>query len=981
MKLSIPFFWAFGLFCEKAPDLTGSPSAPVLRAAFFAALLLPIFGAGAGAAPDYPAGLALGQSTFHTGSYGIGPSSFTAQQPLAVAAGGGRVYVADTYNNRVLWWNSAAAYTTGRGADGVIGQPDFISTNYNRGLSGAAADTLSYPGAVAVDASGNVWVADGGNNRVLRFSVPCVGSDVSANLALGQPDLVSSFANGSGASVSTNTLYYPQGIAVDTSGNVWVADGINHRVLKFSSTTIAGVILGTAPVADLVLGQADFVSNSSDRGGSVSTNTLSYPSGLAADLSGNIWVADQNSNRVVRYTAPVVNGQDAGLVVGQASFDTGNPGSTRNALFSPVGIALDASGSLWVADQANSRVLKYSSSTILGFSPGTALNADLVLGQADYLSGHANRGGSTGVDTLNYPAGVAVDPSGNVWVADSTNNRVLEFAASSSGSAAVALGQPEMTNNTSAWTTARTMQGPFSVVEGGGRVYVADASSNRVLWWNSSTTYTNGLPADGIIGQPDSASNSPNRGLTVSTDTLFYPSSVAVDSSSNVWVTDYGNNRVLRFPAPATGSDAIADLVLGQADYLSGHANRGGTTAAGTLNTPGTVVVDGSHVWVTDEFNNRVVRYASPFTNGQDADLLLGQAGFTSNASGTTQTTLSGPRSVAAEVSGAVWVSDTGNNRVLKYAVPATGGPADLVLGQTDFISGSANSGGITPTAAGFDYVYGVTVSSAGDVWVADENNNRVVRFTTPTVSGQAADLVLGQPDFVQYSNNRGAALPAENTLSSPLCATLNSSGNLWVADYGNNRALKFAFISVGGGVTLNGAALTGVTLMRTAAGSVVATTSSVTDGSYTFFGVLDGNYTITPSLPGYIFTPASIAVTVSNSNVIGLNFNAAPADSDKPAVYASGGPNGYAEPGKNYPAVIHLTRPSKSGHVTVKIYTQRNARLVKTLEADVTAGTAAVIDWNCRNTDGEMSGSGVYVAVINGAGYNNEKLRIGVLK
>ena len=240
------------------------------------------------------------------------------------------------------------------------------------------------------------------------------------------------------------------------------------------------------------------------------------------------------------------------------------------------------------------------------------------------------------------------------------------------------------------------------------------------------------------------------------------------------------------------------------------------------------------------------------------------------------------------------------------------------------------------------------------------------------------ATLVLGQPDFTSNGSDTTAS-----TLWCPFGVSVNSSGNVWVADNQNSRVLEYLFgYAASGSITVSGgSSLGGVTL--TLSGAASATVSSAIDGTFSFTGLPNGPNTITPSLSGYSFMPASAQVTITNGNATAQNFTATVGggSAGKPAIYASGGPNGYAEPGRGYNATIHLTSPSQSGHVTVKIYTQRGGMLVATLEAEVTAGTESAIAWNCKNINNETVGSGVYIALINGAGYDDEKLRIGVLK
>jgi hypothetical protein len=214
-----------------------------------------------------------------------------------------RVYIADTANSRVLGWKDAAGFANGDPADLVIGQPDFLSGACNNG--GLGATSLCDPYGVAVDASGNLYVADADNNRVLEYdapfatcaSFPCIGG--GANLVFGQGgSFTSSLPNNGG--VSANSLSDPVGIALDDGGNLYVADEGNNRVLEYNTP------LTTDTTADTVFGQGgNFGSNVSNNGG-VSADSLASPDGVAVDSGGNLYTADTGNSRVLEYNTAVV---------------------------------------------------------------------------------------------------------------------------------------------------------------------------------------------------------------------------------------------------------------------------------------------------------------------------------------------------------------------------------------------------------------------------------------------------------------------------------------------------------------------------------------------------------------------------------------------------------------------------------------------------------------------------------------------------
>ncbi|MBN2407128.1 MAG: hypothetical protein JXJ19_05475 [Elusimicrobia bacterium] len=762
---------------------------------------------------------------------------------IAICTVTGRIYVADCHNNRVLWWNDMASLSNGEYADGVLGQKDFEGTEENDSDGDGAEDTvapntLHSPFGIAVDGSGNLWVADTDNNRVLKYSTP-TSNGAAADLVLGQQDFDINAGNdmdgdGEEDTVAPNTLYSPIGIAVDGSGNVWVSDASNNRVLKYNTPSSSG------EDADLVLGQDDLYSSNDD----VAVDALHLPLDIALDGSGNVWVADGGNNRVLKYNTPSSSGEDADLVLGQQDFDinaendSDGDGSTdtvaANTLQFPYGLAVDGSGNVWVADTDNHRILKYNAPS----SNGEA--ADLVLGQQDFdinAENDSDGDGSTdptAANNLKWPSGVLVDSPGNVWVADNGNNRVLKYnTPSSSGEDAdLVLGQPDFIHYYVTFAEGIDLGSPYdmAVCPVTGKVYVADGSDNRVLWWNNADSFVNGGSADGVLGQQNlnlskaNDSDGDNATDTVAANTLKTPYCVEVDDSGNVWVADGENHRVLKYDTPSSSGEP-AVLVLGQQDFLHNAFNDtdgDGSTdpvAANTLYKPHGLAFDSSgNLWVTEYGNNRVLKYAAPFSNGESAVLVLGQQSFTVNAAndsdgdGSTDAvaadTIYHPLGIDVDSFGNVWVADHDNHRVLKYNTPSSNGEAaDLVLGQQSFTVHAPNDSdgdGATDSVAAntLKRPHGVEVDSSGNVWVGDYENNRVLVYRAPSSSGESADLVLGQQSFtVNAANdsdgNGTTDSVSANTLDNPRCVEVDSTGHVWVADCDNNRILKFYSLSV----------------------------------------------------------------------------------------------------------------------------------------------------------------------------------------
>ncbi|MGA9722394.1 MAG: hypothetical protein WBQ86_08070, partial [Candidatus Binatus sp.] len=512
-----------------------------------------------------------------------------------------RLYVTDFGNNRILGYKDVATLMNGGAADLVIGQSSFSSNLCTNG-GGVNANSLCQPQGVAVDASGNLYVADTADSRVLEYnspfagcsSFPCVGG--SANRVFGQGGSFFSGECNRGGGAGTNTLCGPMGVALDSNGNLYVADQGNNRVLEYNTPL-------TNTTADKVFGQAgSFTSNTANNGG-ISANSLFGPEGVAVDVNGNLYVADSNNSRVLEYNTPLTTDTTADTVFGQfGSFaSNGCQGASSRNLCDPRGVAVDAGGNVYISDYALDRVLGYHTP----LSSGTT--AEIVFGQlGSFSKGGFNDGGLT-ANSLGNPSGVALDSSGNLYVADYGNNRVLEYNTpfTTGTTADLVVGQANFSYNSPNWqvTTASSMPYPSSVAIDTSvvpnRLYVADTLTNRVLGWQDVTALYNDEPADLVIGQPDFVSYSCNNGANrPSASSLCGVSELSVDDNGNLYVGDNGNYRVLEYDDPfaACGSfpcvGGPANLVFGQGgSFTSNFCNNGGVTAA-TMCEPGGLATD-----------------------------------------------------------------------------------------------------------------------------------------------------------------------------------------------------------------------------------------------------------------------------------------------------------------------------------------------------------------------------------------------------
>ncbi len=357
----------------------------------------------------------------------------------------------------------AHAFTNGQSASVVIGQKDFTTSSSATTQSG-----LSGPFAVAFDPAGNMWVSDNYNNRIVEFKPPFT-TNMDASLVIGQPNLSTGTATTTASGLGG--LGIPGALTFDTTGNMWVADAGNNRVLEFSPPFSSGMSAST------VIGQKNFTTANvgSSRDG------LWFPGAVAFDPSGKLWILDNGNQRILEFTWPFTNGMNASSVVGQVNFENTRYSTTRSGLHVHTGgstVTFDASGNLWVGDNGNHRVLEFKPP----FSSG--MNASLVIGQPNFVTGTVNLSSSGFHD----PYGVTFDKAGNLWVGDSLNNRVLEFVPpfGLGMSASLVIGQKDFTTNTDAATQNGLNFLGLSAFDSSGNLWVPDFGHNRVLEFSST---------------------------------------------------------------------------------------------------------------------------------------------------------------------------------------------------------------------------------------------------------------------------------------------------------------------------------------------------------------------------------------------------------------------------------------------------------------------------------------------------------------
>jgi len=785
-------------------------------------------------------------------SSGDNPSTFDSD---------GNLWVAETDNNRIVKYpvdnlGMYGHYTV------ALGQYNLATNDANKG--GLSSVSLNTPKGLTFDSSGNLWVADKGNSRILKYPATNLATGGAATVVLGQTDFTSKLSG-----TTATTLGNATSVTFDSSGNLWVVDTDNSRVLKYPAANLA-----TGGAATVALGQSDLTSKTK---GLTTTTMGNKTSSIDFDSSGNLWVADKGNNRILKYPAAnLATGGAATVVLGQSDFTSDAQGLTATTMKNATSVTFDSSGNLWVADKGNSRILKYPAANL-----ATGGAATVVLGQ----SGLTSDAKGTTATTLINATSVTFDSSGNLWVADKGNSRILKYPAANlatGGAATVALGQTDLTSNdhgnvNSPYShSAKQFHNPTDIaIDSTGNVWISEWNNHRVLKFDTSNLKIGGA-ATVVLGQTDFTSKTLGNTAT----TLRETAGIAFDSSGNLWVTDTGGHRVLKYPAANLATGGAATVALGQSDLTS--MSTGNTATA--VDTPEYITFDSDgNLWLSDRNNHRVLKYpAANLATGGAATVALGQSGLTSKSTGNTATTLDAPRGLTFDSSGNLWVVDGNNQRVLKYPAAnlATGGAATVVLGQTDFTSKSSGT-----TATKFLDLRSLEFDSDGNLWVADKNNFRIVMFPAANlVTGGTATLVLGQPDFTSKTKNTGVnGGLASTSLDTVTGLAFDSDGDLWVVDDGNYRVMKYENISGSQSTTSistgdNSITLDTFTTSFTSSNSItgnkvdVQSTTTNPTGNSTIGGTPISNYfTVETNTPG-LLSSRTVQLTYTDSEVGNLD-------------------------------------------------------------------------------------------------------------
>ena len=470
-----------------------------------------------------PAGWTIDTFAGSRGGRDNGPAtSAWLRGPQGVAVdGAGNLFIADSNDNRIRKVDSAGVITTvaGTGRSGFSGD------------GGPAVDAqLRYPTGVAVDGAGNLFIADRHNQRIRKVDTAGVITTVAGTGSFG--------LGGDGGPAVDAQLRYPSDVAVDGAGNFFIADNWNHRIRKVDSAGVITTVAGTG-----------WGGGFSGDGGPATAARLNYPTGVAVDGAGNLFIADPDNHRIRKVDSAGVITTVAGT--GEEGFSGDGGPATSARLDSPHGVAVDGAGNLFIADGGNRRIRKVDTAGVITTVAGTGRRY-----------GFSGDGGPAVDAQLRYPAGVTVDGAGNLFIAEWGNQRIRKVDSSGVITTVAGTGL----GDGGPATSARLYRPGGVAVDGAGNLFIVDGGNDRIRKVDSAGVITTvaGTGRRGIVGDGGPAVDA----------RLYEPEGVAVDGAGNLFIADSANFRIRK-----VDTAGVITTVAGTGRYGfrgdGGPANRG----------------------------------------------------------------------------------------------------------------------------------------------------------------------------------------------------------------------------------------------------------------------------------------------------------------------------------------------------------------------------------------------------------------------
>ncbi len=660
----------------------------------------------------------------------------------------------------------------------------------------AVAARFYKPSDAACDGNGNLYIADQYNNEIRKMVISSgVVTTLAGSAAFGSTDGTGTAAN----------FYYPTGVACDGNGNLYVADMYNNEIRKIVISS--GVV--TTLAGSTTAGSAD---------GTGTAASFNYPTGVACDGNGNLYVVDQNNNEIRKI---VISSGVVTTLVGSTTAGSANGTGTAASFNAPYGIACDGNGNLYVADQLNNEIRKIvissgvvttlAGSTTAGTADGTGAaasfnkptrvacdgNGNLYVadeynfeirkivissGVVTTLAGSTTAGSADGTGTtarFNYPTGVACDGNGNLYVADNANNEIRKIVISS-GVVTTLAGSTTAGTADGTGAAARFYKPSDAACDGNGNLYIADQYNNEIRKMVISSGVVTTLAGSAAFGSTDGTGTAAN---------FYYPTGVACDGNGNLYVADMYNNEIRKIVI----SSGVVTTLAGST--TAGSAD--GTGTAASFNYPTGVACDGNgNLYVVDQNNNEIRKIV--ISSGVVTTLVGSTTAGSANGTGTAAS-FNAPYGIACDGNGNLYVADQLNNEIRKIVISS---------GVVTTLAGSTTAGTTdgTGAAASFNKPTRVACDGNGNLYVADEYNFEIrkIVISSGVVTTLAGSTTAGSAD--------GTGTAA--SFNYPTGVACDGNGNLYVADNANNEIRKITTPATTPTISASGTTLTSSSAM-----------------------------------------------------------------------------------------------------------------------------------------------------------------------